>query len=269
MISWSIALVILLLLAGCGGPAVTPTLGTSRQGPGSEIVMVDVPAGVFLMGSDPAVDLHAFHNELPRHKVYLDAYRIARYEVTNVLYARCVRAGACQEPGDLTYYANLNYAAHPVVYVSWSDAQAFCEWIGGRLPTEAEWEYAARGPQGSAYPWGDAFDCARGNFYGADACDPYAGTAPVGSFESGASWRGLHDLAGNVWEWVADWYGAYPSAAQENPRGPERGAYKVLRGGLWPDLWESTRSANRFTYSPDFRDPYIGFRCVLPSGTGG
>jgi len=275
IISW----MILFLIAACAGQGIRATPeprempASTAASPGilaqvppalSEhasggITMVEVPAGAFLMGSDPELDPHAFADEMPPHRVYLDAFRISRYEITNAQYALCVSAKSCELPDNLVYYGDQDYADHPVVFVSWRDAQAFCDWIGGRLPTEAEWEYAARGPQGWAYPWGDEFDCSRGNF-GGQGCDGYAGTAPVGSFESGASWRGVQDLAGNVWEWVADWYAAYPAEAQENPGGPESGDYKVLRGGLWNEMWDCARSANRFHYGPDAR--YEG---LLPS----
>jgi formylglycine-generating enzyme required for sulfatase activity len=249
-------------------------------------VMVYVPSGTFQMGStdaevDQALEMCNeaigncergwFENEQPAHTVTLDSFWIDQYEVSNAQYHQCVTAGACEAS---SYWddADFNGDEQPVVGVSWYNAQTYCEWIGGRLPTEAEWEYAARGVEGNVYPWGDTFDCARGNFDdetslddyvvpGGAGCDGYDMTAPVGRFEAGKSWCGVHDMAGNVWEWVADWYGDYPSQAQTNPAGPETGAYKVLRGGGWYSQSDSVRSAYRYGYNPSDRGIVYGFRC--------
>jgi len=216
--------------------------------PKPEIEWVDVPAGEFMMGSDPAVDPNADEDEMDQHSdqhsVYLDAYRISKYEITNGQYERCVRAGVCRVPGNRTYYDDPDYADHPVVYVDWYDARDFCTWVGKGLPTEAEWEYAARGPEGHIYPWGnDPPTCERAQF-----AECGGDTVPVGSLPDGASWCGAED--GNVWEWVADWYGGYPSEAQANPTGPETGSYKVLRGGSFNHNEANVRAAYRLVTYP-------------------
>ncbi len=250
----ALAVVLLLALVQWG-----PRLWTPRP----ELEWVEVPAGQFLMGSDPAVDPKAQQDETPQHPVTLDAYRIGRTEVTNAHYAQCVRAMRCEEPADLARHADPNYADHPVVYVSWYDARDFCTWVGGRLPTEAEWEYAARGPDGRIFPWGNAApDCDKANHWGGDnGC--VRDTTPVGSYPDGASWCGAQDMAGNVWEWVADWYADYPSAAQTNPTGPGTGNHKLMRGGSWYYYPDNIRSALRFWSIPVFQSHDIGFRCVV------
>jgi formylglycine-generating enzyme required for sulfatase activity len=248
-----------------------------------EIAWVDVmtTTGSFVMGSDPEVDRWAQNDEQPQHEVVLDAYAIMKYEVTNAQYARCIEATVCKGKVEGTL-ADPEYADHPVVNVTWYDAQTFCEWVGGRLPTEAEWEYAARGPEGRIYPWGDAFDCAKGNFddetavtdeVGQEGCDGFSRTAPVGSFPEGVSWCGAYDMAGNVYEWVADWYGEgyYASAPTENPTGPATGEYRVIRGGSWVETLRDEvhsavpRGAFRSGYEPFVTDNRVGLRCARSS----
>jgi len=247
-------------------PTSTPTLGLgstlTRERDGA--VMLYVPGGTFQMGSTEGES-----DEQPVHAVTLDDFWIDQYEVSNAQYRQCVTAGACETPS-FWDDADFNGDDQPVVGVSWYDAQAYCEWVGARLPTEAEWEYAARGPEGNTYPWGDTFDGQRLNFCDVNCSDDwrvtdyddgYAKTAPVGSFETGKSWCRVHDMAGNVWEWVADWYGDYPSQAQTNPTGPETGDYKVLRGGGWYTQSYLVRSAVRIDITPTLRDVGFGFRC--------
>jgi len=239
--------------------------------PRPDIKWVDVRAGEFMMGSSDA-DIDAilaecdiyeqewFKNEQPQHPVYLDAFRISKYEITNAQYAQCVRATVCSEPEELAYYEDTDYANHPIAYVSWHNAKTFCTWMGGRLPTEAEWEYAARGPDGRIYPWGnDPPTCARAQF---GECGRH--TVPVGTRSDGASWCGAEDMAGNVWEWVNDRYDGdyYRVSPDSNPPGPDSGSSKVLRGGGWHDGWLYVRAANRGNYYPDDRDVNIGFRCA-------
>lgn len=225
-----------------------------------------VPAGEFLMGSASS-DSAAASDEKPQHKVYLDAYLIDRTPVTNAMYAKCVAAGACRPPWGSgsaersQYYGDPRYADYPVIYVSWEDAQAYCKWAGGRLPTEAEWEKAARGTDGRLYPWGnEPPDAQRCNFN-----EKSRDTTPVGAYPAGASPYGVLDMAGNVWEWMADWYDEkyYASAPMRNPQGPSSGKLRVMRGGCWmnfdgPDMC----AANRLPDLPETSTACIGFRCV-------
>jgi serine/threonine-protein kinase len=235
------------------------------------MVMVYVPAGEFEMGSTEGND-----DEKPVHTVALDGFWIDQTEVSNAQYVRCVEAGDCSPPresGSTTrdpYYGNSTYEDYPVIYVSWRQAADYCAWAGGRLPTEAEWEYAARGGDGRTYPWGDgAPDCSKANYRGVDGLC-VGDTSGVGSYPAGASWCGALDMAGNVWEWVADWYGGYPSGRQVNPTGPSSGEYRGLRGGSWLDSRNHARCAFRnwgrvLTHWYD----HVGFRCarVLRSQT--
>jgi formylglycine-generating enzyme required for sulfatase activity len=221
------------------------------------MVMVYVPAGEFEMGSTEGHD-----DEEPVHTVALDAFWLDRTEVTNAQWALCVAAGACRASA----YADdsrFNGATQPVVGVSWEDAAAYAAWVGGRLPTEAEWEYAARGPESLVYPWGNEWETGLANCWERDCQDGYEYTAPVGSFPEGASWVGAVDLTGNVWEWVADRYGAYPSSRQVNPTGPASGDPRVLRGGSFSGLQYITRCAFRNGGSPNVRGGYGGFRVVV------
>jgi formylglycine-generating enzyme required for sulfatase activity len=237
-------------------PSEVPTLGIgSTMTPERDsAVMVYVSGGTFQMGSREGYD-----DEQPVHNVTLDSFWIDQTEVTNAQYRKCVEDGACNEPGCWDA-SELNALDQPVVCVTWYEAQAYCEWAGGRLPTEAEWEYAARGPQGNSYPWGeDEPTCELAQFSG---CSGDA--VPVGSFPDGASWCGALDMAGNVWEWVNDWYqyDYYAVSQVNNPTGPDGGIYKVLRGGSWNTFHYRVRSASRHWYDPQFSNPNWGFRCV-------
>jgi len=234
--------------------------------------MVRVPAGEFIMGSEEWSE-----NEKPAHTVYLDAFYIDTYEVTNADYRRCVQAGECTAPttcdwGDPTYN-DADKTNHPVICVNWFEAKSYCEWQGKRLPTEAEWEKAARGIDGRTYPWGNNFDGKRLNFCD-KSCeynqanqvydDGYAQTAPVGSYELGKSPYGAYDMAGNVWEWVADWYDSsyYRNSPKRNPTGADTGKYRVIRGGSWNDDNYSSRAAFRYYLNPNSRNHNLGFRCM-------
>lgn len=224
------------------------------------MVLVYVPAGEFEMGSESGAS-DAEGDEFPRHTVFLDGYWIDRTEVTNGKYRECVEAGGCDEPGG-SYYGISGYEDHPVVNVSWNDAAAYCEWAGRRLPSEAEWEKAARGVDGRTYPWGEGIDCEHAQYWGCSG-----EIIPAGSLSAGASPYGALDMAGNVDEWVADWYGDeyYASSPGVNPQGPTSGSYRVLRGGSWGDSGRYVRSASRFRFwfNPDESNDYIGVRCAL------
>jgi len=231
-----------------------------------------VPAGEFLMGSIDS-DSEANPDEKPQHTVYLDAFWIDQTEVTNAMYKLCVQAGLCHAPSDTTYYANAKFGNSPVGYVSWNDAQAYCHWAGRQLPTEAQWEKAARGIDGRLYPWGNS--SITGNL--ANFCDSncqfqwknkaindgFGVFSPVGNYPAGVSNYGAPDMAGNVWEWVADWFGEnyYASSPSSNPTGPAAGQLRVLRGGSWYDEAKYLRAAYRDKLDPVGADGGGGIRC--------
>ena len=270
----------LVLLVGCvpaeepapvnATPSPSPNLPPTNADPAQRwerpadgMGMVYIPAGEFIMGSDEGEN-----NERPAHPVYLDSYWIDQTEVTNAMYLVCVDAGACPPPPDLTYLDDLTYAEHPAVYLDWDAAQNYCQQMGARLPTEAEWEKAARGPStgsGTArtYPWGEGIDCEKANF---GRC--VDNTTPVGSYEAGRSPYGLYDMAGNVWEWTADWYGVhvYENAPYQNPTGAENGLFHTLRGGSWLTGFWNARTTDRYVDDVPILRNEIGFRCVISAG---
>jgi formylglycine-generating enzyme required for sulfatase activity len=239
--------------------------------------MVLVPAGEFSMGSDGdeldrlEVSRGFYEDEIPRHRVYLDAFYIDKYEVPNARFQQFVQATgyrtqAERSDDNATWRAPRGSGSsmtsleqHPVVQVSQKDAKAYCTWAGKRLPTEAEWEKAARGTDGRSYPWGNQFDSKRGNFVGKST-----GTVPVGSYEGGQSPYGAHDMAGNVWEWVAGWYSKdyYKNSPARNPQGPASGDQAVLRGGGWLVYAIDVRAPHRDRGAPAGRNDSIGFRCA-------
>ena len=219
--------------------------------------MVLVPEGWFEMGSNDAED-----DEKPVHRIWLDTFYMDKYEVTVGEYTAFLRAPGRQGLPDYvaTYAPGRQY---PVVGVSWDDAEAYCRWAGKQLPTEAQWEKAARGTDRRQYPWGnEAVDGKRANYNG--KADGYEYTAPVGSFPSGKSPYGIEDLAGNVWEWVQDWYAAdyYRRSPERNPVNDAPAEYRVLRGGGWLDPPALVRAANRNRNAPVNRYRGVGFRCV-------
>ncbi|MBT7191912.1 MAG: SUMF1/EgtB/PvdO family nonheme iron enzyme [Anaerolineae bacterium] len=213
--------------------------------------MVLVPAGIFTMGSE-----NGDYDEKPVHSIYLEDFYIDQYEVTNALYATCVDAGVCQEPDGARLFRGLYYSLHPVGNVDWDQAKAYCEWRGGRLPSEAQWEKAARGTSEYLYPWGDNIDCNKSNYLGCDIGD----TTEVGSYTDGVSIYGVYDMAGNVWEWVDDWYEAYPGNTITDANFGT--TYRVLRGGARGSSEYDLRSSNRNWSSPDSNLVNIGFRCA-------
>jgi formylglycine-generating enzyme required for sulfatase activity len=243
-----------------------------------KMVLVAISAGEFKMGSSRADDPVAFDEEVPPHIVYLDEYWIDRTEVSNAQYAKCVSEGACTKPANnssstrTSYYDDSQYIDYPVIYVSWSQAAAYCDWAGRRLPTEAEWEKAARGPEGRIYPWGNTFDgtllnyCDRNcrNSWKDDRFDDgYADTSPVGEYLDGKSMYEVLDLSGNVYEWVEDWFSPYSPDPLENPTSPPFGQEKIIRGGSWGDDLLHVRSAIRSHLNGDSWMDFIGFRCAL------
>jgi eukaryotic-like serine/threonine-protein kinase len=246
-----------------------PGTGAGGDRPGSAPT-VAVPAGPFVMGSERGAA-----DERPARAVALSAFRLDRVEVTNARYRACVRAGACTPPVLAVshrrprYFDDPAFDDHPVIFVSWHQAEAFCRFARGRLPTEAEWEKAARGPAPDRreFPWGDdPPDCARANFGGAQGC--VGDTDAVGRRPAGASPYGADDMAGNVWEWVADWYeaGYYGHGPATDPSGPPAGHLKVMRGGCWESGASSLRVSCRRAELPGAWADNVGFRCAYPWG---
>ncbi len=248
-----------LIPAGSPNRAWTPLVSSYKS-----MAFVAVPPGCFLMGSEEGdVD------EKPVRRVCLSAYWIGQTEVTNAQYAACVTAGACAPPRDRTAFDDPAQANLPVTWVSWFDAAAFAEWMGATLPTGAQWEYAARGPESWVYPWGNTPpDCTLANLTGC------AGDVqPVGSYPAGASWVGALDMTGNVWEWVAEYYGRdyYASLADGvlDPTGPPYGDMHNVRGGSWHDEVSYARAFYQGGNYPDYAIGVLGFRVALPASAAG
>lgn len=295
MVGRRAALVLVLLVAaatGCRHRAdAAPAAATTRIDRAG-VRQVWVPPGAFRMGSDdatldalraqdpPAWVAPALASERPAHEVRLTrGYWIDLFEVTNASFQAFVDAGGY---GDRALWSDAGWAwlakqdrktlPSPCVgtepelprrCVTWYEAEAYAAWRGGRLPTEAEWEFAARGPRSPVYPWGNDFDAARCNVVES------AGPKPVGSYPDGVSWVGAHDMAGNAMEWVSDWLdaGYFARSPVENPEGPAAGTIKVEKGGWWGSNRFVSRSAYRhFEDPPEYGDKHIGFRVVTPSG---
>jgi len=231
------------------------------------MTLLYVPAGEFTMGSNDGND-----DEKPVHTVYLDAYWIDQTKVTNKQYAVCVRKGVCTPPSngypftnyrfddELKYYGKSQFDDYPVLYVDWNQVAAYCEWAGRRLPTEAEWEKASRGTDGRTYPWGENQPSGYlGNFK-----NSFFGPTSVRRYPDGVSPYGAYDMAGNVEEWVNDWYDSsyYQSSPSSNPLGPNSGDYRVVRGGWWNVSDYLVRSAVRSRSDPTITSYDIGFRCA-------
>ena len=227
--------------------------------------MVLVPAGEFFMGCNEKVDNQCVRSDKPGRKVFLDAFKIDKTEVTVAAYGQCVKAGKCSAP-DTRERCNWQQAGkenHPINCVDWNQAVAFCQWDKNkRLPTEAEWEKAARGTDGRVYPWGNEWDVKKANVDG--KADGFEYTAPVGSFTEGVSPYGNFDMGGNVGEWTQDWYDKnyYQDGPTENPRGAEKGDDKVTRGGSWFDVAWVVRASNRVRLVPSERSMNVGVRCA-------
>ncbi|MGD0613772.1 MAG: SUMF1/EgtB/PvdO family nonheme iron enzyme [Anaerolineales bacterium] len=250
-------------------PTATLEIGSTQISNQDGMVLMYVPAGDFLMGSADS-DTHAGTDEKPQHRVYLDAYWIDKTLVTNRMYAICVKAGACQLPSSFSsnthpsYYNNPQYADYPVIYVTWDAANTYCNWAGRRLPTEAQWEKAARGTDGRIYPWGNSSP----NSLLLNFASIVGDTTAVTSYPAGASSYGVLDMAGNVWEYVADWYSDtyYTTSPRSNPTGPSSGAERVIRGNAFYNHGIFMRSALRGATYPALSGNYdAGIRCVLVS----
>ncbi len=247
------------------GAVLCETVCTAKTGD----LMGDVEALRLCRGQcKPAM----YGNETPVKQVFLDAYEISQFLVTNAEYLRFVRATSRPAPrnesratytlwkGDTVPDAIVS---HPVINVSWYDARAYCRWAGARLPTEAEWEKAARGPDGLRYPWGNELPTTSHANFGR----PWSGAGtltPVGHFEKGKSPYGIYDMAGNVWQWTNDWYAEhyYDASPTKNPMGPKRGRNKTVRGGSWINIPAVIHSASRVGYDPLNRIYDIGIRCA-------
>lgn len=258
------------------------------------MAMVYVPSGQFEMGTDETA---TFPNANPAHTVSLDAFWIDQTEVTNSMFSNFLNAEGNQsqegipwlEPGaghrGITYgfieenegqfFTQEGYEDYPIIEVSWYGASAYCSWIGGRLPTEAEWEYAARGPDSYQYPWGNVFNGEIVN-YCDNRCqeswkdtvfdDGAARWTNVGNYPEGASWCGALDLTGNVWEWVKDWWSEdyYSISPADNPLGPATGTYRIVRGGSWFDeSWKMNTAFRKGLQLSSARMHWVGFRCVM------
>jgi formylglycine-generating enzyme required for sulfatase activity len=276
----SLFILISLVLSACESVvSSTPDTGSIIISDKDGAKMVHVPQGEFTMGIAENPNLL-----YPAHKVILDPFWIDQTEVTNAMYAKCVAAGVCEEPDNKSsstqssYYGNSEFDDYPVIYVDWNMANGYCEWRGDKLPTEAQWEKAARGTDGRIYPWGNDIDCSLANYYWTSLdyslwennhyCT--GDTTKVGSYESGKSPYGVYDMVGNVSEWVADWAGAaYElNSVLYNPLGPDDGVYRMTRGGSWndsvphPPLTYFTLSLSSSTLSTFYVRDDIGFRCA-------
>lgn len=257
-------------------------------------VLVYVPAGKFMMGGkiEDALDECGkfrsectpsdFEDEQPAHEVDLSAFWLDQTEVTNAMYEKCVDAGICEIADFLenksythpNYFGNPEYANYPFLNGNWKYAKTYCEWAGRRLPTEAEWEKAARGPNATIYPWGNEFDGAALNFCDGNCPvdtadtnydDGYGDVSPVGSYPQGKSFYGALDMAGNVREWVSDWYDPayYSISPLKDPTGPETGTFRVMRGGSWVNWGDEARTTRRYADVAGQHYTSVGFRCAV------
>lgn len=233
--------------------------------PAVQAPMVLVPAGEFTMGARED-DKSAGEGKRPAHLVYLDAFYIDQYEVTTSRYATFFQETKRSAPEYWSEQVLKQHGNKPVVGVDWHDATSYCTWGGKRLPTEAEWEKAARGTDQRSFPWGNARPNEEPANYlnWRDGFKDYGVLTDVGSYEQGKSPYGVYDMAGNVWEWVADWYDMnyYAKSPERNPKGPSTGEYQVARGGSWHDFPVHVASAYRQSFIPTERRATLGFRCA-------
>lgn len=253
-----------IFLAACSAAQPLPSAGNVSVSEKDGMRLRYVPAGAFMMGND-----QGWAAQKPAREVDLDAFWIDETEVTNRMYALCVKAGACAAPADLSsytrgrYYLDAEYADYPVIHVAWQDAHGYCAWAGRALPVEAQWEKAARGADARLYPWGD--QPPGQNLLNNFDVSFLEDTVQVGSYPQGAGPYGALDMAGNVWEWTADWFDVYPGG---DPAASESYGqiYKVLRGGSFVDAADAT---TRYGNNPDLQMHDIGFRCAIPDSSGG
>lgn len=254
------------------GSADLPKTATGRDSAPLSLI----PAGEFLMGTSLS-NRDAGRDEYPERRIFLDAFYMDTREVTNGQYLAFVEATRHRRPEHprdktLTLWRNGTVPAvfkdHPVVNVDWADASSYCSWAGRRLPTEAEWERAARGTTGRRFPWGNTEPTRTLANY-LNQWRNGAGLEPVGSHPQGASPEGVQDLQGNVWEWVADWYDPhyYEKGPARNPKGPTEGARKVIRGSGWESEAPLLRSAHRLNSDPNNRNHSLGFRCAVDTAS--
>ena len=228
----------------------------------AETPMVEIPAGEFSMGSDGG---QALEDERPMHRVWVGSFSMDLHEVMTAQYAAFLAATTRLAPWQWNTVDLSQHSDRPVIGVDWSDADAYCRWKGKRLPTEAEWEKSARGTDGRLYPWGNRVPNKDLANFALGARFSYSQVLmPVPSYEQGKSPYGLYQMAGNVWEWVQDWYTGnyYEISPERNPQGPEQGQFKVLRGGSWSDLPKYLLTYGRFKLPPETRNSYTGFRCA-------
>ena len=263
---WMIVLTILLfLLLETHASAQLDRLRRSQalgQPVPVETPMVEIPEGLFAMGSEGT---QALEDERPTHQVWLSAFFMDVHEVTTAQFAAFLAATSRPAPWLWETVNLLQHSDRPVIGVDWHDADSYCRWKGKRLPTEAEWEKAARGTDGRLYPWGHHAPTKDLANFALGARFSYSQVLmPAQSYEAGRSPYGLFNMAGNVWEWVADWYATnyYDGAPERNPQGPEKGQFKVLRGGSWSDLPKYLLTYGRFKLPPETLNSYIGFRCA-------
>ena len=236
-------------------PPTCTSIGQTWVSPVDGMTLVCVPAGEFYMGSFDW-DNSASDHEKPVHKVFLDAFWMDQTEITNEMYQKCVSSGKCSAR------ESVGGVLYPQVNVNWEDAKTYCDWAGQQLPSEAQWEKAARGTDLRIFPWGAQMPaCSLANF---SDCN-LKGASAVGSYPAGKSPYGAYDMAGNVWEWVADWYDQYYYSSQStwrNPTGPLMKVNHILRGGSWGNDWWDVRSALRYLFHPTRMLSSLGFRCA-------
>lgn len=263
---WMTVLTILLFFTlDTNAPAQLDRLRRSKAlelQPPAETPMVVIPAGEFVMGSDGG---QALEDERPMHRVWIDRFSMDLHEVATAQYAAFLAETNRPVPAQWNRVDLSQHSDRPVIGVDWSDADAYCRWKGKRLPTEAEWEKSARGADGRLYPWGNELPNKELANYALGARFSYSQVLmPVQSHEQGKSSYGLHHMAGNVGEWVQDWYATsyYEISPERNPQGPESGQFKVLRGGSWSDLPKYLLTYGRFKLPPATRNSYTGFRCA-------